>query len=201
MNKIILVKTNNEEVVIDRYEGVKIDFRGDNCVVKFYEGTLFNNCIFICGKGTKISIKHSKFPICGLHIFSDEAVNNIVDIGDDLSCWSCDLKCLSSNKILIGRDCQFSYDITIWNTDGHAIFNKDGICINPVQDVIIGNHVWIGHRVEILKGSVVPDNSVIGACSLINKVFTKSNVILAGIPAKIIKEDIRWDRLNPTYFS
>ena len=39
----------------------------------------------------------------------------------------------------------------------------------------------------ILKGSKIPSNSMIGACSLVNKEFTEENTVIAGSPAKIIK--------------
>ena len=37
-------------------------------------------------------------------------------------------------------------------------------------------------------------NSVVGQKSLVTRVFEEENVILAGVPAKIIKRDISWDR-------
>ena len=34
---------------------------------------------------------------------------------------------------------------------------------------------------------------MVAACALVNKKFDNENIILAGIPAKIIKENILWD--------
>jgi len=53
--------------------------------------------------------------------------------------------------------------------------------------IIIGNNVWIGANVTILKGVKVGDNSIIGAGSVVVKNIPK-NCIVAGNPAKIIKE-------------
>ena len=43
-----------------------------------------------------------------------------------------------------------------------------------------------------MKGVNIEDNCVIGSSSLVNKSFKESNVIIAGVPAKIIKRDIEW---------
>ena len=45
------------------------------------------------------------------------------------------------------------------------------------------------------------DNSVVGAGILVNKRIESSNVILADTPAKIIKENINWDRKAPNAFT
>jgi acetyltransferase-like isoleucine patch superfamily enzyme len=37
------------------------------------------------------------------------------------------------------------------------------------SQVFIGDGVWIGARVTILKGSIIPDGFIIGACSLITR--------------------------------
>jgi len=79
--------------------------------------------------------------------------------------------------------------------DFHKIkkLNEDNFR-NKLENIDIGNNVWIGCRNTILKGSRIKDNSVIGANSLINKEFEKENVLIAGNPAKIVRENIRWER-------
>ena len=62
-------------------------------------------------------------------------------------------------------------------------FNKQENLTSPI---IIGNNVWIGSRVVILKGVNIGDNTVVSAGSVVTKSFP-SNVIIAGAPAKIIK--------------
>jgi len=53
--------------------------------------------------------------------------------------------------------------------------------------VIIGKNVWIGANVTILKDVNIGDNSIIGAGAVVTKDIP-SNVIVGGVPAKIIKE-------------
>ena len=66
--------------------------------------------------------------------------------------------------------------------------------------IIIGNHVWVGHAVKILKSSMINDDSVIGSSSLVNKKFENGNVIIAGFPAKVIRNEITWNRKPPFAF-
>ena len=60
--------------------------------------------------------------------------------------------------------------------------------------------LWIGARTMVLKGAQIPSNSIVGACALVNKEFTEENTVLAGIPAKIIKRNVNWDRRGPHEF-
>lgn len=56
-----------------------------------------------------------------------------------------------------------------------------------VGSVNIGNNIWIGRGVMILKDAIVGDNSIVAAGSIVTKDF-ENNKILGGIPAKVIKE-------------
>lgn len=57
---------------------------------------------------------------------------------------------------------------------------------DSVGKITIGNNVWIAQNCTILKGSLIGDNAVIGAKSLVKGVI-EENSIAVGIPAKIIK--------------
>lgn len=87
----------------------------------------------------------------------------------------------------------FSFDIFIWATDAHTIYNKDGKIINPNKNITIGDHVWICTGSTILKGGSIGNGSILGNSSILIKDFHNyNNCILVGNPAKIIKEDIFW---------
>ena len=94
----------------------------------------------------------------------------------------------------------FSFDISLWTSDRHAILDNNGKCINHGKDIVIGNHVWIGHGAKLMKGATINDGSVIGGNSLVTKKFFEKNVIIAGNPAKIIKKEISWTRERPNKF-
>ncbi len=87
-------------------------------------------------------------------------------------------------------------------SDGHSIYNPDtGELLNkPKSGINIGNHVWVGTDVFILKDVSIADNTVVGAGSIVTKAFTDKNVILAGTPAKIIKTNVNWSRKNTEHF-
>ena len=57
------------------------------------------------------------------------------------------------------------------------------------ENIFIGNDVWICNRYTILKGSYLPNRSIVSTNSLVNKNFKSepNNSIYAGIPAKFIK--------------
>ena len=57
------------------------------------------------------------------------------------------------------------------------------------KPIIIGENVMLGHNVRVCKGVTIGDNSIIGANSIVTKNIP-SNCIAAGIPAKIVKENI-----------
>ena len=55
------------------------------------------------------------------------------------------------------------------------------------KGIKIGNNVWVGTKVTFLDGSKVGDNCVIAAGAVVNGEFP-NNVVVGGIPAKILKE-------------
>lgn len=100
-------------------------------------------------------------------------------------------KFICKNKINIGNDVQFSWDSTVMDTNAHKILYDE---IHPLnQSIEIGNKVWIASNVAIFGGAVIGDNSVLGAFSLINKRIDSKNVLIAGIPAKVIKPIRGWE--------
>ena len=101
-------------------------------------------------------------------------------------------------SLIIGNGCMFSEHIVFRLSDGHTIYDKDtGRVLNvPKSGINIGNHVWIGMYVKILKDVSIADNSIVGAGAIVTKSFTDKNVIIAGTPAKIIKTNINWNHQN-----
>lgn len=51
----------------------------------------------------------------------------------------------------------------------------------------IGDNVYIGPGAKIFGDIRIPNNTVIGANAAVNKSFEEENMLIAGVPAKIIK--------------
>lgn len=64
----------------------------------------------------------------------------------------------------------------------------------------IGHHCFVGTRSIILPGSVLPDQSVLGAGAVMKKVFTEPFSLYGGIPAKFVtKMDETYAFFHRTY--
>ena len=102
---------------------------------------------------------------------------------------------MEGTKIEIGENCMLSHDIDLRSGDGHPIYFEDkNLRYNRGGDIVIGKHVWIGIRAQILKGVTIGDNCIIGASSVVNKSFYEEGCIIAGYPATVIKRNIKWER-------
>ena len=96
----------------------------------------------------------------------------------------------------IEKDCLFSSNTTIFNTDAHPIYDLDtNKLINKVKGIRIGEHSWIGANVTILKNSNVPKNSIIGWGSVFSGSGGEAkNCAFAGNPARVVRRNIKWCR-------
>lgn len=122
-----------------------------------------------------------------------EGNNNAVVIGKNSKlCGVIKLGCIEGTKITIGEDCLFSSEIDVRTGDGHAILDENNTRINPSKDVIIDDHVWVGYRAMLLKGSHIHKNSIVGAGAAVTGDIGESNVAVAGAPAKVVKRNINW---------
>lgn len=89
-----------------------------------------------------------------------------------------------AGQLILGNDIMMGEFVLIYTQDHKASgLSYDGYSIG---DVVIGNNVWIGGRVTILKGVTIGDNAVVGAASVVTKDVPK-NAIVAGNPARVIK--------------
>jgi hypothetical protein len=99
------------------------------------------------------------------------------------------------SKIDIGKDFLCAWDVFITDSDWHYL-EFDGVPqLN--SDVSIGNHVWVTNNCSILKGTKIGNNCVIGNYSLLSDKTYPDNSLIAGIPAKILKQNCKWSRDLP----
>lgn len=112
--------------------------------------------------------------------------NGRFEIGNSFINSDCRIRCHES--ISIGNDCAISHEFSVMDSNAHAL-NGD----RNTQPVKIGNHVWIGTRVTVLSGVTVEDGAVIAAGSLVTHDIPERTLV-AGVPAKVIKENVDWER-------
>jgi acetyltransferase-like isoleucine patch superfamily enzyme/coenzyme F420-reducing hydrogenase beta subunit len=93
-----------------------------------------------------------------------------------------------ASKITIGRGCAIAREAVIRDYDGHRIDVPGYEIAKPIN---IGNHVWIGNRAMILKGVTIGDGAIIAAGAVVTK-DVPAKCVAAGVPAKVIKENIAW---------
>ena len=80
------------------------------------------------------------------------------------------------------------------DSDRHNIFNKEGELLNPPRPITIGNHVWLGCRTTVLKGTVIPDNCIAAAGNVLTGTFHEPGAIIgsSGKNQQVLKSGIVW---------
>ena len=210
-NQFILHKENGDIEEFPEIPGLKVQFYGTNCKVELWEPVNFKqhktsqSSWHLYGDNNSIEIKKNaggNIQILGFGDITGQKTNNnkvIIDENFGAGNLTIHFKFSSDCCLKIGKNCMFSSDILLLLGDSHTVFDID----NPHNTnkakfgMTIGNHVWVGREVLLLKDIIIPDNTIVGARSLVNKQFTKPNTIIAGSPAKVVKENVNWDGRYP----
>lgn len=125
--------------------------------------TIKENTVIYVKKNAKIILAENSST--GHH--TEISANNHIEIGND---------------VIMGAYAYIT-DSNHGYKDKNLLIRKQDMEIGSVK---IGNNVWLGRGVIILKDSIVGDHSVVAAGSVVTKKF-EENKILGGIPAKVIK--------------
>lgn len=116
---------NNIIFIVGNINNIKVDFFGSNSVV-----FLGDNC----------SLFHIEI-----------ASESVCYIGDNTTSGGANLVAIENQNIIIGNDCLFSWEILLTTSNYHGIYdihNKNRVSLG---EGYIGDHVWCGRRVSILK--------------------------------------------------
>ena len=116
------------------------------------------------------------------------------------------IKCTDGAKLKIGDRCFFNHNCSITVVDNvtigdHCMFANNLVIIDhdhKVEDgrvtgnliskpIEIGNNVWCGADVVILKGVKIGDGAIVAAGAVVTKDIPAHSVV-AGVPAKCIKQ-------------
>lgn len=155
--------------------GAGLKFSG-KCYFKRYPKSTIaigNNCEFLSRPNSNlIGINRP----CMVSTLTEEAV---LEIGD--GCGFSGTVIGAFTKIKIGNNVRCGANTLITDSDWHG----DDPRVGPSKPVIIGDNVWLGINVVVLKGVEIGENTLIGANSLVTKSIP-ANVIAAGNPCKEI---------------
>ncbi len=194
-NRLIFIKDGQEYTDLD-INGLSININGNNNEIRIeLPANFINTSIVMDGDNNKFILKTTLHRNIRHTTFGLEGGSEIY-VGSGMSSYR-DINIVAKNgkNIHIGNECMFAREIMVRNNDGHIILdNVTKEIINAPEDIFIGDNVWIGMRSMILKGSHIPNGSIIGAMSLVNKKFEQENILIAGVPARQIRENVEWHR-------
>lgn len=156
----------------------------------------------ICGNKNEININIARMieftgpGYLGNHSSIEIGKKGFLRFGENFGITAA-FKICSRKCIEIGDNFSSAWEVSIFDTDFHTMINTEtGELNEPERAIHIGNDVWCCQRVTILKGTHIPDRSIIASNSLVNTQFKdiSPNTIYAGNPAKPIKS--KWTRLE-----
>lgn len=161
----------------------------------------------IIGKNVKLRDTHIRFDAHNAIILLEDGVQYRGSIRAGIGCEvnlgkgltvteKCYISCAERTKIVVGEDCMFASFNQLRTDDAHPIFDLyTKKRINVSKSITIGSHVWLGYESVVLGGSEIGSGSVVGMRSLLKDVFPTHSLI-AGTPAKIIRDNIAWERTH-----
>lgn len=171
----------------------KIRVIGSGNKIIIPRNTLINNVVVdIVGNNCELVVGNNVRYSGGNFWFRDN--NSKIIINDNCTIEGANLHAEEGCMISVGENCMLSYDIDVRTSDSHSILDlHSNERINTAKDVVIGSKVWIGAKASILKGVTIKEGSIIGAHSIVTKDVSQ-NCLAVGCPARIIAENIKWER-------
>lgn len=96
-----------------------------------------------------------------------------------------------ARAVRIGKHCYIAAGCAIVDQDGHPLDAADrraGMPTPPegIAPVVIGDDVWLGFGVTVLKGVTIGDRSVVAAGAMVTKDVPPDSVV-AGNPGRVVK--------------
>lgn len=179
---------------------IKNDIQGYNNSVKIGKGCVLNKpVIHVRGDNNKIVFEDGCIVMDNCSYWM-EGNNITIHIGKNTSFNHHVHFCAQEDhsSIIVGEDCMFANTITVRTSDSHPIYDgTTGRRINPNQNILIGNHVWVAVNSRIMKGAIINDGAIIGSDTIVTAHEIPAGCLAVGHPAKVVKNNIRWERTFP----
>jgi len=162
---------NTVEIAENCRLGANITVVGDNSSIRISPGCAINGFISLLSATG-----------CALHV---GAGTTMVQVSIQLH---------EPGQITFGADCMVSSQAYVSLSDIHPIYDRStGLRVNAAADVTIGDHVWLGLRSMIMKGAAIGDGAVVAAGAILSGA-APAHAIVAGVPARVVRENIVWRR-------
>jgi acetyltransferase-like isoleucine patch superfamily enzyme len=100
---------------------------------------------------------------------------------------------VAHRKVYIGRNALISWGVLIMDTDLHVIRDEGHNVLNAPKEIVIGDRVWIGCNVLVLKGVQIANGIVVAAGTTLTRSVSEEHCCVAGSPPRIVRRNITWD--------
>jgi maltose O-acetyltransferase len=139
------------------------------------------------GKGIVIGVYNSPFSLTGYCYLECRSKEATIYIGDGTRCNNNFSVICDKSGVYIGKEARIGLNVCIMDSDFHNVDAAErDTGTHDAARVEIGDHVFIGNNVTILKGVKIGNNSVIANGSIVSSSIP-DNCIAGGVPAKVIK--------------
>jgi acetyltransferase-like isoleucine patch superfamily enzyme len=168
-----------------------IVIEGENNTLIIRRGAQLRLNMTLRGAGSRAEIGAD----CKLHGFADLLTSHgRLSLGEGTTMVQGSIQLHEPGAITFGRDCMISSQVYVSLSDIHPIYDrKTGARLNPPASVTVGDHVWVGLRAMILKGANIGNGAVVAAGAIVSGDMP-ADAIIAGAPARVLREDIVWRR-------
>jgi acetyltransferase-like isoleucine patch superfamily enzyme len=172
----------------------RLRIEGRDCTIRVGRNVVFEAAIRIFPEVSNALIEVADNCTIGGVIRLVRGDGGVIRIGEGTTFNQVGLSMHERGAITFGRDCMLSTDIHMDPSDMHPIYDRaTGERLNPPQDIEIGEHVWLGTRVIVLKGARIGSGTIVGAGSIVSGTLPE-NVLALGTPARVIRENVVWTR-------
>lgn len=177
VRQIKRITTIPKNCIIDHNTSIRLIFGSTGSDIQIGDNTIIRGCLVSCNGG---KIKFDEYSQIGINS---------------------KIYCIDS--VVIGEGTCIANDVRICDNNNHPIHPEDRIIMQRTAPgskerswlysekapIVIGKNCWIGEFSRICKGVRIGDNSIVAANSVVTK-DVPSNSIVAGNPARVVKENI-----------
>lgn len=146
--------------------------------------------------------KNATLHICGNVSFHRNTVVNVhnggcLTIGGNTYLNGSNIDC--SRGVTIGCNCAIAEGVRIMDNSWHEIYDKlcqykpgsVEVSREQILPVVIGNHVWIATNAIILPGVTIGEGAIV-ACGAVVTKDVPPHCLVAGVPARVVRENVDW---------